>query len=330
MAMKDDKAPVDVRADQWVMDFLQYLKIEKDASEHTLANYVRDIEDFVSRAWTNTGEGESNIDWSILDLSAARRFTVSLQEDELARTTIQRKLSAMRSFCRYLTREEVLPGNPFAGLPSRKTGRRLPAVFSVEDVDKLFNACPAYWRRLAAFQNAVTDKQAELASARDAALLEIVYSGGLRISEAVGLDFADIDTLSDTVSVKGKGRKERMCALGEPAKAALKNYVNVREKQGLGGKRSRGAVFINQEGDRVSARSVQRNFKKYLQEAGLPPDYTPHTLRHSFATHLLDAGADLRSVQELLGHSSLSTTQIYTHVTTKRLIEAYKKAHPRA
>lgn len=315
--------------DARVEDFLRCLEVEKGASGHTLENYRRDIADFIERAWRrNADDGE--IDWQRLELGDARRFTVSMQNDGLTGATIQRKLSAMRSFCRFLIRENVLPGNPFAGLPAQKKNAGLPAVFSVEDVESLFRGCNEYWRRLAAWNRSVTDKKAELSSTRDQAMLEVIYSAGLRISEAVSLNFPDIDWLSDTISVRGKGRKERLAALGNPARKALDSYLNVRAAQGYGGKRGQGAIFVNNEGGRLTARSFQRNFKNYLRESGLPLDYTPHALRHSFATHLLDAGADLRSVQELLGHASLSTTQIYTHVTSKRLIQAYQKAHPRA
>ncbi|MFW6414542.1 MAG: tyrosine recombinase XerC, partial [Verrucomicrobiota bacterium] len=298
--------------DPVIGDFLRYLQIEKGASEHTLANYRRDICDFVKRVWQEEGqrhqEAEKMLNWQRLELGDARRFTVSLQNDELAAATIQRKLSALRSFCRFLNRENILPGNPFTGLPARPKEEALPAVFSVEDVDKLFRACALYWQSLAGWNQVVTDKKADLSSTRDQAMLEIIYSGGLRISEAVGLDFRDIDWLSDTVTVKGKTKKERLCALGRPARKALDAYTKVRVNQGYGGKRQGGAVFINYDGERLNARSFQRNFKNYLREAGLPMDYSPHALRHSFATHLLDAGADLRSVQELLGHASLSTT----------------------
>jgi integrase/recombinase XerC len=242
---------------------------------------------------------------------------------------VRRKVSSLRSFARFLVREGLLPGNPFAGLQSAPVSRRLPKVLSVAQVDRLLAAPAAYWQRAAADSPEAQDA-ADFAAKRDAALLEVIYSGGLRVSEAVGMDISHIDFLSSTFTVRGKGRKERLCALGAPAQQALKAYFDARRRRGLGSRQARGPVFLNQKGGRLSARSVQRSLKRYLAEADLPPDCTPHKLRHSFATHLLDAGADLRSVQELLGHASLSTTQIYTHVSAERLKEVYAKAHPRA
>ena len=160
-------------------------------------------------------------------------------------------------------------------------------------------------------------------------MIEVIYSGGLRISEAVGINLKDLDIFSGTVIVHGKGKKERLCALGRPARTALRNYQQQRRQRPVENTPS-APLFVNHNGGRITPRSFQRNLKAYLQAAGLPPDFTPHKLRHSFATHLLDAGADLRSVQEMLGHANLGTTQIYTHVSTERLKEAYRKAHPRA
>ena len=161
-------------------------------------------------------------------------------------------------------------------------------------------------------------------------MIEVIYSGGLRISEAININYGDIDLSSGVVKVRGKGKKERLAALGRPAVNALREYLDLRSSLGLGGRDRASALFLNQSGTRISARSFQRDLKNYLLTAGLPPDFTPHKLRHSFATHLLDAGADLRSVQELLGHENLSTTQIYTHVSAERLRKVYTEAHPLA
>lgn len=306
--------------------FFQYLRHERNASPHTLEGYRRDIDQFLALVWpdrTNPPE------WRQLDVRDARRFAVILQTRGLARTSVLRKVSCLRSFARYLVREEILEGNPFASLNRLKRPRRLPGVFSVEEVGRLLDAPEEYWRQHPAGQEP-TENFAEFASRRDQALLETIYSAGLRVGEAVGLDLSDLDLLSATFTVRGKGRKERLCVLGAPALNALRTYLQARQKAGLGGGRSRGPLFVNARGGRLTARSVQRNFKLYLQQAKLPADSTPHRLRHSFATHLLDAGADLRSVQEMLGHSSLSTTQIYTHINAERLIKAYRQAHPRA
>ena len=270
-------------------------------------------------------------DWRKVTSLHGRRFALELQKLDLARTSLQRKMSSLRSFFRFLVREDLIEGNPFVGLQTARAPRRLPQVLTMTEVDRLLQAPDTYWTAHA--PNDPSDDaalRAEFAAARDGAILEVIYSGGLRISEAVGLDYERIDFLSATFVVRGKGRKERLCALGKPAVKALRDYLAKREKLGLARRRQRGALFLNARGGRLTAKSVQRSFKRYLQVAQLPQDYTPHKLRHSFATHLLDAGADLRSVQELLGHASLSTTQIYTHVSVERLIEVYAKAHPRA
>ena len=318
-----------VLQDPYVRGFVQYLRSERNASEHTIDGYARDLVQFVTHAWRGHVR-DGGVDWEGLDVAAARRFTVALQQQELSRRSIQRKISTLRSFARYLVREELLPGNPFGGLPAAKAPKRLPEVMSIDDVGRLLDAPKSYWEPRAGSDNLQDARRAAFAAVRDAAILEVIYSAGLRISEAIGLDIKDIDFFSRSFVVKGKGRKERLCALGGPAVDALGEYLEARQKAGLGGRRAQGPLFVNLDGDRLSARTVQRNFKHYLRQASLPPNMTPHGLRHSFATHLLDAGADLRSVQELLGHANLSTTQIYTHVTAERLIAVYKQAHPRA
>ncbi len=317
-----------VSRDSQVQGFLKYLRTERDASVHTISNYSRDIAQFIELVWDGrVGTGS----WAKLNVGEARRFVVRLQTRGLQRRSILRKVSCMRAFARFLIREEVLEGNPFAGLQSMKVPKRLPQVLSIDEVGRLLDAPQAYWAPGA--PGALTAKDpatAQFAAARDRAILEVVYSGGLRISEAIALEVDDVDLLARVFTVQGKGKKERLCVLGDPAVSALKDYFKAREQFGFGGRRSKGPLFLNQRGERITPRSVQRNFKMYLRQAGLSPDCTPHKLRHSFATHLLDAGADLRSVQEMLGHASLSTTQIYTHVSAERLLEVYSRAHPRA
>jgi integrase/recombinase XerC len=317
-----------VSRDSQVQGFLKYLRTERDASVHTISNYSRDIAQFIELVWDGrVGTGS----WAKLNVGEARRFVVRLQTRGLQRRSILRKVSCMRAFARFLIREEVLEGNPFAGLQSMKVPKRLPQVLSIDEVGRLLDAPQAYWAPGA--PGALTAKDpatAQFAAARDRAILEVVYSGGLRISEAIALEVEDVDLLARVFTVQGKGKKERLCVLGDPAVSALKDYFKAREQFGFGGRRSKGPLFLNQRGERITPRSVQRNFKMYLRQAGLSPDCTPHKLRHSFATHLLDAGADLRSVQEMLGHASLSTTQIYTHVSAERLLEVYSRAHPRA
>ena len=200
---------------------------------------------------------------------------------------------------------------------------------TVAEVARLLDAPEAYWKAANGQQLTRSDAHAELSISRDSAILEVIYSGGLRISEATGLNLGSVDLLGGVMLVRGKGKKERICALGAPAERALKRYLAIRRSWTADSRRD-APLFINQDGGRITPRSFQRNFKLYLEQAELPADMTPHKLRHSFATHLLDAGADLRSVQELLGHANLSTTQIYTHISSERMKEVYRKAHPRA
>lgn len=310
----------------YVENFLAYLRNERQASEHTIANYGMDIEQFAHLALDSSLE---KADWKQADVYQARSFIVSLQNENLARTSILRKISSLRSFYRYLVREDVVEINPFVGITSPKKAKRLPKYMSIDEVGKLLDSPALYWQDAHSKGITKDDDSAKFATARDTALLEVIYSGGLRISEALGLKFADLDLRQGIMKVKGKGKKERIAALGAPAINALQHYFKVREIRSANSLPV-APIFINKHGNRLSARSFQRFFKNYLMTAGLPHDMTPHKLRHSFATHLLNAGADLRSVQELLGHANLSTTQIYTHISSERLKAVYNKAHPRA
>jgi integrase/recombinase XerC len=263
--------------------------------------------------------------WGEVDRFAARRYLAILQKGGCAAATARRKLSALRSFFRFLAREEIVKANPVAGVSLPRRPRTLPAVFTVEEVSRLL-AAP-----LSIEPNA-NDAFARCARARDAAILEILYSAGLRLSELATLREEQIDLLSGVIRVRGKGMKERLCPLGRPAIKALRAYLDERESflAEIGRARRGAPLFVNKAGGPLTPRSIERMMKKYLIAAGLDASRSPHALRHSFATHLLDAGADLRSVQELLGHASLSTTQIYTHVSIERLKDVYEKAHPRA
>lgn len=313
--------------DEHVAGFLRYLRAERQASPHTLSSYLIDITQFADLTWLK--KGRTACEWERVVAMHARAFLVDLNRRGLARTSLNRKRSSLRSFYRFLIREGVVAGNPFAGLQTGKPPRRLPGVFDRDQVARLLDAPAAYWKRRGDSRDEPA-ASAPFCAARDSAILEVLYSAGLRISEATGMNLEDIDFSCGVFAVRGKGSKERLCMLGEPALRALRAYLERRAAQSLAGIRDRGPLFLNVQGGRLSPRSVQRHFKGYLREADLPDDYTPHRLRHSFATHMLSAGADLRSVQELLGHASLSTTQIYTHVDTDRLKEAYVKAHPRA
>lgn len=303
--------------------FLKYLETEKDASIHTINSYRIDITQFQELVFQN----KKFDDWQMVDKNFARHFLVKLFELKIGKASTLRKVSAMRSFFRYMIREEVLKVNPFIGLNTPKKDRNLPEIMSVSAIDQLINAVDSYWQEA---QLLSKDKNhAPFAILRDKALIEIIYSGGLRISEAINLNYQHIDLLGGVAKVKGKGKKERFSMLGGSAQRAITAYIKECKNRAIV-MRGDSPLFLNKDNERLSPRSFQRNLKNYLAAAGLPPELTPHKLRHSFATHLLDAGADLRSVQELLGHESLSTTQIYTHVSTQRMKDTYKKAHPRA
>lgn len=306
--------------------FLRYLNTERDASPHTLDGYSRDIAQF-SQSMLDSDTAKAV--WSGVDTYKARAFIVHLQGEKLSKTSILRKISSLRSFYRFLVREGVVEKNPFVGINSPKRGRKLPKYMSIDDVGALLDAPFAYWREALIKGIAKDDDSANFAAARDAAILEVIYSGGLRISETMGINFEDIDLKHGIMKVRGKGKKERIAAIGGPAERAIRKYLTIRPIRS-GNAAPRAPLFVNKYGNRLTARSFQRFMKAYLVEADLPFDMTPHKLRHSFATHLLNAGADLRSVQELLGHASLSTTQIYTHISTERMKEVYSKAHPRA
>jgi integrase/recombinase XerC len=315
--------------DPCVEHFVQYLEGEKNASEHTISNYLIDIRQYCEIIWGE--DTQPPYKWKDADRFSARKFLVFFQKLELAPTTTRRKLSALRSFYKFLMREEYVELNPFSGLNLPKKGSYLPQILSVTEIGKLLDAPVKYNEQ----QNTTNPKQKlwrEYMVARDAAILELLYSTGMRINELVKLPEESIDLLSGVARVRGKGKKERLCPLGSPASRTLIKNLELRENVWLleGKRAARSPVFLNKNGGPITARSIERMMKKYVLFCGLNAELTPHSLRHSFATHLLDAGADLRSVQELLGHASLSTTQIYTHVSVERLKEVYQLAHPRA
>jgi integrase/recombinase XerC len=295
-----------------LVEFLRHLALEKNASAHTVKSYREDLTQAV--AFFKERNGGQALDVSRLSTRQLRAHLAWLHEQGYARTTIARRLAAVRSWCRFLCRQGHLTSNPAAGLRGPRQEKRLPHFVQREDMLSLLAAPPA-------------DTPLGV---RDRALLETLYSAGLRVSELTGLNLADVDLDEGTATVRGKGKRERLALLGPPAVEAIRAWLPAREA--LAGPRAAvlTALFLNKNGTRLSARSVGRLLVKYLAQAGLDPRTTPHTLRHSFATHLLDAGADIRSVQELLGHRSLGTTQIYTHVSTQRLRDSYHKAHPRA
>lgn len=291
---------------QLMADFEQHLAVERNLSAHTRRAYSQDLEEF--RVFLEQDSSPSAaIRVTDVDTLLLRRYLAYLHRKN-SRSTIARKLSALRSFFAYLVRQGVLTTNPGELISTPRQKKYLPKTLTVDEVF-------AFIERQGGSETLVC---------RDRAILEVFYSCGLRVGELTGLDIGSIDLEQGLVRVLGKGGKERLVPLGQKARAALVRYLDVRSTG-----QDEEALFLNYRGGRLSARSIERNFKKLLLQAGLVKDATPHSLRHSFATHLLDGGADLRAIQELLGHASLSTTQKYTQVSLDRLMEVYDKAHPR-
>lgn len=288
--------------DRYIEKFVRYLEIEKNYSKYTILNYRLDLEGFQKFL------GEKLLENT--DYLMVRKYLALLKEKNFLPRTISRKLSTLRSFFRFLTREGFIKNNPILSISSPKQDKHLPSFLTEEDVMKLINAV-------------IIGKEKEELSLRDKAILETFYSTGMRVSELVGTNIDHMDFISGIVKVFGKGKKERIVPIGEHAIRAVREYLNKRKIQTQ-------AVFLNKNGKRITDRGARGIVDKYLKLASLKHGVSVHTLRHSFATHLLNRGADLRSVQELLGHANLSTTQIYTHLTTERLKSVYDKAHPRA
>ena len=304
---KSDETDQSKAEDQLVDDFLQFLDVERNVSPRTLRNYNHSLREY--KTWSEGFEG-----WFNCKADDFREYLYECMKRELSRSTIRLHFSALRSFFRYLTRRRNLKLNPLLDIQLPKANRSLPLVLTIKQVEHL----------LALPFNVKQPKQApKWAASRDAAILEVFYSTGLRLSELATLKFSDFNFFNETIKVKGKGSKERIVPVGSHALEALNKYFHQ-------AKIKEGPLFISKTKKKISARAVSDIVKKYTQLADLPVGVSPHKLRHSFATHLLDNGADLRSVQSLLGHASLSTTQIYTHVSTTRLREVYETAHPRA
>lgn len=304
--------------------FLRHLDVEKNASPHTLENYARDLAQFAGHQWPGQSPPFS---WDQITRLHARSFLAQVQKSGAQPATTGRKLSSLRSFFKFLHREGAVQSNPFAGLPQPRRNRNLPDVLGKEEICRLLDAPKQHMEASQA-----PEAYKRYAVLRDTAILELLYSCGIRLSELTGLRENRIDLLGGVIRVLGKGKKERLCPMGGPAVQALHEALDAREPflASLGHVKRPPALFLNKHGTALTNRSIQRMMKTMLTTAGLSPEFSPHALRHSFATHLLDAGADLRSVQELLGHSSLSTTQIYTHVSIERMKEVYNRAHPRA
>jgi len=329
----------DMTRDPCVRHFFNYLENERGASSHTTASYLLDIGQFARFLWGE--ETAPPFRWDEADRFSARKFIVELQRSGRKAATTGRKMAGLRSFYRFMEREEYVNQNPFSGLRAPKKSRELPEILSIEEVCRLIEAPAKVLKRSGKRRSVSAGRAKEYAALRDTAILEVLYSTGARISEIAGLLESNVDLLSSVIKVRGKGKKERMCPLGRPACRALGGAIRKAGElwsRGRGQEKSRPVrqaqgrpVFLNLKGGKaLTTRSMERMMKRYLIEANLNPKLSPHVLRHSFATHMLDAGADLRSVQELLGHASLSTTQIYTHVSVERLKKVYEEAHPRA
>lgn len=322
-----------------VSDFLNYLKFEKHFSEHTAKCYGADLAQFtdflLSKSTGNysqagntdaTGGGQSTTGLSMqtsaevdqmllsVDVNSVRAYLADLNERQYSKSTIARKLATLRSFYKFLLKRGSVNSNPVTAVRTPKQDKKLPRFLEYEEVKRLLETPPVdNWL-----------------GARDRAILEVLYSTGIRVSELVGLNMDDIDFLGEVVHVRGKGKKERIAPISSSALQVIQHYMEYRNKRAQSNPNFDPKVlFVNKHGKRLSTRSVRRKMDKYLKMAGLDPAISPHTLRHSFATHMLNNGADLRSVQELLGHQSLSTTQVYTHLTTKKLKDVYDNAHPR-
>ena len=291
--------------------FLRYLAVEKNASPLTIKSYREDLVDLADYLVEALGPGIRPNAVTPRDL---RGYASALHEAGYARSSISRKLASLRSFYRFAQRQNIADSNPAKPLRNPRGQRKLPHFLSHEEVGKLLLAPPAQ----------------DPLGLRDRAILETMYSGGLRVSEVVGLNDGDLDFEDGVARIRGKGRRERLCPLGKFAIEALRGYFTLRVLSSQEASGREAPVFVNRFGKRLTTRSVGRMLEKYIQLLGLDTRTSPHTLRHSFATHLLDRGADIRSVQELLGHKSLITTQIYTHLSTANLREVYLRAHPRA
>lgn len=298
--------------------FADYLKYQRDASVHTLRNYLSDLEQFNDYLCPKDDQGNRpDIDIRDIDHLTIREYMAKLYEEKRKKTSIARKLATLRTFFKFLCREQVLELNPARLVSSPRLEKRLPKVISIDEVIHFIE----------------TPDTETVLGKRDRAIIELLYATGCRVSEVAGMNLEDIDFRRDTIRVRGKGRKERFVPFGSKAKEALADYFEVRGAllaQAPEHKRDSKAVLLNYQGTRITTRSIARMIEKYVKECALAHNISPHSLRHSVATHLLSAGADLRSIQELLGHARLSTTQIYTHVSIEQLMQVYDKAHPRS
>jgi len=305
--------------EQLIEQFLEHLRYERNVSAHTLRNYASDLEQFLDHlapADPESGKRKTP-ELNTIDHLTIREWLAVLHTAQKRKSSIARKLAALRTFFQFLVREGKLESNPAKLVSTPRLEKKLPQHLSIEEAIRFIEA-----------PNPETDM-----GKRDRAMLELMYATGVRVAELTTLNIGDIDFRNQLIRVTGKRRKQRIVPFGEPAAVAIRNYLTIRETflaNAPISKRDEEALFLNYQGTRITTRSVGRMVEKYIKICAGMHDISPHALRHSFATHLLDSGADLRDIQELLGHARLSTTQIYTHVSMEKLIEVYDKAHPKA
>ncbi len=290
--------------------FANYLRYERNMSPETIRAYEKDLHQFLRYFSKDDGDPVNPAEINTLQI---REYLAYLKEKNYEKTTVVRKLATIRSFYKCLLRKGFIAANPLADIPTPKVEKKIPHFLGTEEVEKLLNAPQG-----TGFQ-----------PVRDRAILETLYSTGLRVSELTSLNVEDIDFTGEVIKARGKGRRERLVPIGSFAIGAIKRYVDLRAQVPRINEKDPNALFLNRFGDRLSSRSIRKIIDKYIKVTGLNEKTSPHTLRHSFATHLLNRGANIRLVQELLGHKHLSTTQIYTHITTDAVKRAYEEAHPR-
>jgi integrase/recombinase XerC len=301
--------------EKYIQDFKSYLVAEKNASPHTVSSYLIDLYQFVQfLRESGHGEAQDTLHPKNIDRLVIRSFLGYLHEKSSGGATMARKLSTLSSFFKFLCREGIVETNVAKTVPSPKKAQKLPSYLSVDEIFRLLD---------------LPDKKSFM-GARDGAILELFYSTGIRISELTGIRMEDLHLAERMVKVRGKGKKERLLPMGKKSVDALEGYIAFRNKRIAKSRLASDELFLNYRGLGISVRGVRKILEKYIRQNNFTGKISPHSLRHSFATHMLDAGADLRSIQEMLGHSSLSTTQKYTHLTIDRLSKAYDEAHPRA
>lgn len=318
----------DTLEDPAVQRFMAWLKSVRQASDHTLLGYGRDLSQFTAFFWDKTSD-RPPFDWSMPDRADAKRFLYAYARTGAKPTSTARKLASMRAFFRFLVIEGTLGHSPFSGLRAPRKAKALPVLLSEAEVSRLLDA-PAM-----ALRDALTQSESPLEPLRhylflrDIALFETLYCTGARVAEVATLTCGGLNLAQGTCIVVGKGNKERLCMLSQTATLAIQAMQEKAHLLWAGADNAKRPVFLNKDGEALTTRSIERFMKHWLAVAGLPTDLSPHKLRHSFATHLLTHGADLRAIQELLGHTSPATTQIYTHLAPERVAETYHRAHPR-